>query len=86
MDILFNAVADVKNAFVSVMFSNGGTPAPLYGKEQVLSKARLFHEGEELIDSISWDIPTFAPIGKYDVQIVVHGADKDKDNYVCLTA
>ena len=86
LDVLFNADADVKNAYVSVMFSNGGKPAPLYGKDEKLSKAQLFHEGDELIDSISWDIPAFAPIGSYDVQIIVHGADKEKDNYVCLTA
>lgn len=58
----------------------------LYQQDFAAKDAKVYHDGDEFTQSVAWLIPSFAPLGKYDVKINVHGADRKADNHACLNA
>jgi len=88
LDIIFNADVNVAGNYIYVLFTAEGstTPIPLYAQDFTSSKPGQYGAGDEYTDSISWLIPSFAPLGHYHAQITVHGANKDSDVFACLLA
>lgn len=88
LDIIFNADADVVGNYIYVLFTAAGSssPIPLYAQDFPATNAGSYGAGDEYTDSISWLIPSFAPLGHYNAQITVHGADKDANVFACLRA
>jgi len=88
LDIIFNADANVAGNYIYVLFTAEGSssPIPLYAQDFASSKPGQYGAGDEYTDSISWLIPSFAPLGHYHAQIQVHGANKDSDIFACLVA
>lgn len=88
LDIIFNNDADVDGNYIYVMFTAAGSssPIPLYAQDFPAATPGQYGAGDEYTDSISWLIPSFAPLGHYDAQITVHGANKDSDVFACLRA
>ena len=87
VDVIFNQDADVKGLDVNVQFTAQGTSTPitLYRNDFPAKDAKVYHDGDEFVDSIAWLIPSFAPLGHYAVTITLHGASVSADNYACLT-
>ena len=68
------------------MFTAAGSTSPfnLYAQDFPSTKPGEYGAGDEYTDSITWLIPSFAPLGHYSAQIVVHGTDNTKDNFACV--
>lgn len=88
LDVIFNNDANVVGNLISVLFTAQGasTPIPLYSQDFPSTTPGAYGAGDEYTDSISWLIPSFAPLGHYHAQIQVHGADKTNDIFACLVA
>ena len=88
LDIIFNADVDVEGNYVFVQFTPAGssTPIPLYAQDFPATSAGAYSAGDEYTDSITWLVPSFAPLGNYNVNVRTHGASKDQDIWSCLTA
>ena len=88
IDVKFNGYANVVGNFISVKVTPDGQtlPIPLYSQDFPTSYPGIYIAGDRYNDGIAWLLPTFAPIGHYNFQVVVHGPNKDNDNYVCLEA
>jgi hypothetical protein len=88
LDVIFNDDADVKGLDVNVAFTAKGSSSAitLFEQDYPAEKQQVYHDGDEFKQTVSWLIPSFAPLGKYFVTIVVHGKDKVANNYVCLSA
>lgn len=88
LDVIFNNQANVVGNFISVAFTSEGSqsPIPLYAQDFTSGQPGEYNAGDEYTDSISWLIPSFAPLGHYHAQIQVHGPNKDTDVFACLVA
>ena len=88
LDVIFNAQADVTGILVDVGFTPQGstTATTLYHQDMPATTPKTYSPGDEFKDSVSWLIPTFAPVGHYSAKITVHGKDAEKTKHVCLTA
>jgi hypothetical protein len=88
LDVIFNSDADVVGNYVYVLFTAQGSssPIPLYAQDFPSASPGQYGAGDEYTDSISWLIPSFAPLGHYHAQIQVHGANRNSDIFACLVA
>ena len=88
LDVIFNTDANVVGNYISVLFTAEGSQSPinLYAQDFTSGSPGQYGAGDEYTDSISWLIPSFAPLGHYNAQIQVHGANKDTDVFACLVA
>lgn len=89
LDIIFNADADVVGNYIYVEFTSAGSssPIPLYAQDFPSANPGQYGAGDEYTDSITWLIPSFAPLGHYHAQITVHGKDMDAaKSFACLVA
>ena len=88
LDVIFNSDVNVVANYVYVQFTAaGGTdPIALFAQDYPATTPGDYGAGDEFTDSISWLVPSFAPLGHYHVSITVHGANKDKDKWACLVA
>ena len=88
LDVIFNTDVNVVGNYIYVQFTSaGGTdPIALFAQDYPATVPGDYGAGDEYTDSISWLVPSFAPLGHYHVSITVHGADKDKDKWACLVA
>ena len=86
--MIFNAEADVVGNYIYILFTAAGSNSPisLYAQDFPSNKPGQSGAGDEYTDSISWLIPSFAPLGHYHAEISLHGADKEKDVWDCLFA
>ena len=88
LSILMNQQADIKGIYINVDLTPQGSTSPivLYQQDFPATSPGTYSPGDEFSDSVSWLIPSFAPLGHYGVTITVHGADQKSDNFACLTA
>lgn len=88
LDVIFNNDANVVGNYINVQFTAQGSSSPiaLYAQDFNSGHPGQYGAGDEYTDAISWLVPSFAPLGHYKVQIVVHGPNKDTDNFACLYA
>ena len=88
LDIVFNVVVEIKAILVNVQFTAQGSTSPitLYQQDMAATNPGTYSPGDEFVDSVSWLIPSFAPLGHYAASISVHGNDQKVDNFACLTA
>ena len=86
LDILFNQDLDIAGNLVNVDFTQVGSSNPVTLFRQDYTDKKHVSDGQEYKQSISWLIPTFAPLGHYKVVITTHGASKTEDIYACACA
>jgi hypothetical protein len=88
LDIIFNNDANVVGNYINVAFTPQGSssPIPLYAQDFPSTTPGAYGPADEYTDSITWLIPSFAPLGHYHAEISVHGANKDTDKFACLVA
>lgn len=88
LDVIFNNDVDVVGNYIQVAFTAAGasSPIPLYAQDFKSTTPGEYGAGDEYTDSITWLIPSFAPLGHYHAQISVHGADRNSDVFACLVA
>ena len=88
LDVIFNDEVHIEGNYIYVAFTAQGSssPIPLYAQDFPATNPGDYSAGDEYIDSITWLVPSFAPFGHYDVQVTVHGEDKDADIFACLRA
>ncbi len=88
LDVIFNTDVNVHGNYIYVQFTAaGGTdPIALFAQDYPATQPGDYGAGDEYTDSISWLVPSFAPLGHYHVLITVHGADKDTNKWACLAA
>ena len=86
LEIIFNNDINLVGNYVNVRFTaeNTDNPIGLFAMDYPAAIPGLYGAGDEYVDKISWFVPSFAPLGHYNVQISVHGKDKVKDLYACL--
>ena len=87
LNAIMNTDADIHGVDVQVLFTQVGAKAPavLFQKDYPVDDAKIYHDGDEFKQTITWNIPSFAPKGNYFINVLVHGTDKTT-KYVCLTA
>lgn len=88
LDVIFNTDADVRGLFIDVKLTAQGTSTPvtLYSNDFNVDNAKVYHDGDELIQKENWLVPSFAPYGLYQITLHLHGPNKDSDVFVCQTA
>lgn len=88
VDVIFNDDVTVNGLFINVLFTSQGQtdPVNLYNADFLSKTPQSFGAGDEYEDSLSWPIPSFAPLGHYSAQIIVHGASAQNDNWACIAA
>ena len=88
LDVIFNTDVNVVANMVSVKFTALGSTNPinLYTQDFPSGAPGDYGAGDEYTDSLTWFIPSFAPLGHYHAQIQVHGTDPVNDVFACLVA
>jgi len=88
LDVILNNDANIKGNYIAVKFTAVGSTSPidLYAQDFNSGKPGNYEAGDEYTDTLQWLVPSFAPLGHYNVKITVHGPNVDTDNYVCLFA
>ena len=86
LDVIFNNDANVIGNYVYVQFTSQGATSPisLFAQEYPATEPGQYGAGDEYTDSISWLVPSFAPLGHYKVQISVHGPNRNSDVWACI--
>ena len=67
VDVIFNDDVTVNGLYISVLFTSQGATEPvnLYSTDFPSDSPAQFGAGDEYEDSLSWPIPSFAPLGHY---------------------
>ena len=88
VDVIFNDDVDVQGLFINVLFTAEGqtNPMNLYSADFKSKAPGSYSAGDEYEDSLTWPIPSFAPLGHYCAQIIVHGPTVQDDKYACIQA
>ena len=73
--------------FIDVKLTAQGTSTPitLYSNDFKVDNAKVYHDGDELIQKETWLVPSFAPYGLYQITLKLHDP-ANKDTFVCQTA
>lgn len=87
LDVIFNDDANVSGLFIDVKLTAQGTSTPitLYSNDFKVDNAKVYHDGDELLQKETWLVPSFAPYGLYQISLKVHDP-ANQDTFVCQTA